>query len=196
MTGARLLMLALLAMGPCGVARAHTGQRAFILLLPTDLYIVGGASVVALSFVAMALIPIAGLRALERALWRLGGLPGIDGIGPGLGALAVVLGLVIAGYAGGRDPLSNPLPQVIWNLQVAGIVGAHVLGDSIAHFLALRDAADPRRAVPSQLPMTALLIGDTLVRPRAPGHPGGRIAVPEMGSRCRGPAWPVRACSP
>ena len=95
---------------------------------------------------------------------------------------------MIAGYAGSRDPLANPLPQAIWILQVADIVGAHGLAVSIAHNLAPRDAADARRAVPSQVPMTALMIGYTLVRPLAPGHPGGRIEVPEKGSRCRGPA--------
>lgn len=54
MTPARLLLAAVLAIGSCGAAEAHTGARAFILLLPTELYMVGGALVVALSFVVMA----------------------------------------------------------------------------------------------------------------------------------------------
>ncbi len=80
--GARCLLAAALAIGPCGPALAHSGARAFILLLPTQLYIVGGAAVVALSFVVMALIPVAGLRALERARWRLGAVPEVGIVGP------------------------------------------------------------------------------------------------------------------
>lgn len=135
MTGARLLMLTVLAMGPCGMAQAHTGGRGFILLLPTERYIVGGALVVALSFVVMALVPIAGLRALERARWRLGRLPGTDGIGPSLGALVVTLGLVVAGYAGSRDPLANPLPLVVWTVWWVGFTFLHALIGNLWAFL-------------------------------------------------------------
>jgi hypothetical protein len=52
--------------------------------------------------------------------------------------------------------------RVIWNLQVAAIVAAHVLAIAIAHLLALRSAANPRQAVLSQAPMTALMIAYTL----------------------------------
>ena len=70
-------------------------------------YLVGGALVVALSLVAMALVPIAGLRALERVRWRLGALPRWGAVGPSLGTLVIVLGLVVAGHAGGRTVLSQ-----------------------------------------------------------------------------------------
>jgi hypothetical protein len=52
--------------------------------------------------------------------------------------------------------------QVIWNLQVLGIVAAHVAAIAIAHLLALRNAANLRQAVLSQAPMTVLMIGYTL----------------------------------
>ena len=52
--------------------------------------------------------------------------------------------------------------QVIWNLQVVGIVAAHVAAVAIAHLLALSDAEVARRAVLSQAPMTAFMIGYTL----------------------------------
>ncbi len=45
---------------------------------------------------------------------------------------------------------------------VYDIVGAHVVAVAIAHLLALRDAASPRRAILSQVPMTILMIGYTL----------------------------------
>ena len=76
MTGARLpgfLLLAALAFIPSDAVQAHTGARAFIQLLPTHLYIaggalniVGGALTVALSFAVMALVPVAGR-------WMIGG---------------------------------------------------------------------------------------------------------------------------
>ncbi len=127
---ARLPLLAALAIGAGGEAQAHTGQRAFIMLLPTDLYIAGGAAVVALSFVVMALIPVAGLRAIEGARWRLGGWPRWRPLGPSLITLALALSLVIAGYAGSRDPLANPLPLVVWTVWWVGLTFLHaLLGD-------------------------------------------------------------------
>ena len=123
----RLLTLAVVAIGPCHAVQAHTGARAFILLLPTRLYIFGGALVVALSFVVMALMPSAGLRALERARWRLGRLPRWGAVGPSLGTLTLALGLVIAGHAGSRDPLANPLPLVVWTLWWVGFTFLHAL---------------------------------------------------------------------
>jgi hypothetical protein len=125
--GARLLAAAALAIGPCSAAQAHTGARAFILLLPTQLYIFGGALVVALSFVVMALVPRAGLRALERARWRLGPMPRWRAVGPSLGALALALGLMVAGHLGSRDPLANPLPLVVWTLWWVGLTFLHAL---------------------------------------------------------------------
>ncbi len=122
-------------MGPCGIAEAHTSERAYILLLPTHLYIVGGALVVALSFVVMAVIPAARLRALERARWRLGGLPRGRAVGPSLIALAVALLLVIAGYAGATDPLANPLPLTVWTLWWVGFTFAHALFGNLWAYL-------------------------------------------------------------
>jgi hypothetical protein len=52
--------------------------------------------------------------------------------------------------------------EIIWNLQIAGIVLAHVLAVALAHLLALRGATSLREAVLTQLPMTALMIAYTL----------------------------------
>ena len=129
------LVLAMVAIGPCRVVQAHTGERAFILLMPTHLYIFGGALVVALSFVVMALMPRAGLWALERARWRLCRLPLWGGVGPSLGTLALALGLLIAGHAGSRDPLANPLPLVVWTIWWVGFTFLHaILGNLWALF--------------------------------------------------------------
>jgi len=115
---ARLLPLALLAI-PCGAAEAHTGERAFVLLLPTELYMAGGVAVVALSFAAIALAPAGALRALARARWRIGRLPRW-GTWPSLAVLFVAIGLTAAGYLGSRDPLANPLPPSVWALWWVG----------------------------------------------------------------------------
>ena len=120
-----LIMLMIIAVG--NVAEAHTNERAFILLLPTHLYIAGGALVVALSFIVIALIPAAGLRALERVRGRLGTSPGWGGDAPSLAVFAVAVALVIAGHAGSRDPLANPLPLVVWTLWWVGLTMFHAL---------------------------------------------------------------------
>ena len=39
------------------LAFAHAGQRGHVMLLPTNLYIVGGAAVVALTFIFMIISP-------------------------------------------------------------------------------------------------------------------------------------------
>ena len=101
-------------------AQAHTGARAHILLLPTDLYLAGGVLVVAVSFLLMALVPAAGLGRIEAWRWRLGRLPQDLGIVPSLATLALLAALLVAGYGGSRDPLDNPLPLTVWSLWWVG----------------------------------------------------------------------------
>lgn len=124
---ARLLLTAGLVIAPFGVAWAHASERGFILLLPTHLYIISGGLVVALSFVVMALIPRLGPRAVEMVRWRLLAPPHLSAVGPSLVAAAFVVALVVAGYIGSRDPMDNPLPQVIWGLWWVGFIFAHAL---------------------------------------------------------------------
>ena len=52
---------------------------------------------------------------------------------------------------------------VIWNVQVAAIVAAHVAAVLVAHILALRRHCSARTALVSQLPMTGLMIGYTVL---------------------------------
>ena len=70
-----LLLTTMLTLAPSTAAHAHAAERGFILLLPTDLYIFGSAAVVAMTFVLMAVVPSAGLRAILRAQWNLISLP-------------------------------------------------------------------------------------------------------------------------
>lgn len=66
-----------LVAGLSGPALAHTAERSFVPTLPTGLYIAGGAIVVAVSFLLVALVPAANLRLVERAVWRVGQAPDI-----------------------------------------------------------------------------------------------------------------------
>jgi hypothetical protein len=60
--------------------------------------------------------------------------------------------------------LSDPARvYAIWHIQVAIIVLAHVIGVFIAHALAIRLAGSKGRAVRSQVPMLALMIGYTML---------------------------------
>ncbi|MDX8442352.1 hypothetical protein [Mesorhizobium australafricanum] len=101
-------------------AFAHASDRGHVLLLPTGYYLVGGAFAVAVSFLVLALLPPA---ALDR-FWRRR-LPLLT---PSDSPRSIVSLLSFAGFAiliaagifGGRDPLSNPLPLVIWTLLWAG----------------------------------------------------------------------------
>lgn len=123
--GTLTILFAALVIGLPGAALAHTSERAYILLLPTRLYLFGGALVVALSFVAMALMPMANLRAIEDARWRLGRLIRWRTEGWSLLSLLLVIALVAAGHMGSRDPLANPLPLMVWTLWWVGLTLAH-----------------------------------------------------------------------
>ena len=102
-------------------ALAHAGERGFVLLLPTGLYIAGGATAVALSFAVMACMPsrlFVSAAAYARPVARLPRGNGI--VGSALG-LAIAGLLVFAGFAGSRDPLDNPLPLTTWTLWWVGL---------------------------------------------------------------------------
>jgi hypothetical protein len=110
-----------------GPAFAHTTERAFVLILPTDLYLIGGTLVVALSFVLIALVPTANVRALKDLVWRAGRLPAAAGTALSLLSFAVLAALILAGLWGTQDPLANPLPLVVWTLGWIGLTFAHAV---------------------------------------------------------------------
>jgi hypothetical protein len=119
-------------------AAAHVGGGAFILLLPTHLYVAGGAIVVAVSFALVTLVPARWFARLERLgrRWRVPGLPWRDAASTvaSLGSLAVILALALAGILGSRDPLANPLPLFVWIVWWVGFTYLHALcGNLWAH---------------------------------------------------------------
>ncbi len=108
-------------------AHAHVTDRAFVLLLPTHLYAWGGALTVAVSFVVMALIPAARLRFTETAATGAARWGQRPHYGLSYVSLAAIVILIIAGYVGDRDPLSNPLPTVIWTIWWVGFTMVHAV---------------------------------------------------------------------
>lgn len=106
-----------------GKAYAHAVERGLVLLLPTELYLTGGAAAVAVSFLALVLLP----RGVSRRVFGKGmRLPPLRMPGRLWIQTASFAGwavLVTTGFLGARDPLSNPLPLVIWTLWWIGLVG-------------------------------------------------------------------------
>ncbi|WP_027145390.1 hypothetical protein [Mesorhizobium sp. WSM3626] len=102
-------------------AFAHASDRGHVLLLPTGYYLIGGAFAVAVSFLVLALLPANWLG----LLWRRR-LP-LFAFGDSARAIISLISfagfaiLIAAGLLGSRDPLSNPLPLVIWTLLWAGL---------------------------------------------------------------------------
>ncbi|MVA97738.1 hypothetical protein GN330_10830 [Nitratireductor sp. CAU 1489] len=120
---ARALALAVgLLAATVAPAFAHVSDRAYVLLLPTGYYLVGGGLAVWLSFAVLALVPPALLDRLAR--WRSAGLA--IRLDPraltSTVSFLVFAGLIAAGLFGSRDPLSNPLPLVFWVFIWIGVV--------------------------------------------------------------------------
>jgi hypothetical protein len=120
------------------VAFAHVGGGAFILLLPTELYVAGGAIVVAVSFALIALAPPRLFSRLPALSWRLAvpACPRRDAISTAasLLSLAAILLLAAAGLSGSRDPLANPLPLFVWTVWWIGFTYLHaIFGNLWAH---------------------------------------------------------------
>jgi len=95
------------------LAFAHASSRGHVMLLPTQLYIVGGAAVVVLTFAVMIFVvrqPLSGQhQILENAE---------DEAGPNywlsLLSLVIILLLIWIGFNGNRDPMQNLLPLTVW----------------------------------------------------------------------------------
>jgi len=161
-----LLTCGLVAVG-AAVASAHTGAGGFVLLLPTHLYIAGGIAVVAVSFALVVLLPSTAFARAATLEARFGVVaPGARlrhhvSTAASLASLALVIVLLVAGYAGSRDPLSNPLPLFVWTIWWVGFTYLHALfGNLWAHLNPwsglhrVLTAAGPLRRWGAQPPLT------------------------------------------
>ncbi|MES0001220.1 hypothetical protein NKJ90_20885 [Mesorhizobium sp. M0051] len=113
-------LIALLAFLPTP-AFAHASDRGHVLLLPTGYYLVGGAFAVAVSFLVLALLPVDWLDRFWRRRLPLFTFGDSVRTAVSLISFAGFALLSAAGFSGSRDPLSNPLPLVIWTLLWAGV---------------------------------------------------------------------------
>ncbi len=118
---ARLAVSALPMLLVATEALAHASDRGHVLLLPTGHYLVGGALAVAASFLALTVLPRQLLRRHAARRLPLFRVPAGLRFWSSLAAFAVMVVLVAAGLFGSRDPLSNPLPLMIWTLLWIGL---------------------------------------------------------------------------
>lgn len=109
------------------MARAHASEGGFVLLLPTDAYIAAGVASVILTVLLLIVVPDRLSAALFRPLtfWRAGGWRWYRATS-GLSTM-ILLGLVLTGFQGSRDPLENPLTLMIWTVWWVGLVSVQGL---------------------------------------------------------------------
>lgn len=115
------------------VAYAHVSEQGIVLLLPTDIYIFSGCLAVVASMLIASLLPHKIVfEIFEPVRFP---LPGFDLVlrnqavtnTLSLFSLAVILGLVVIGAVGTRDPLTNLLPLTIWTFWWIAVFMAHCL---------------------------------------------------------------------
>lgn len=110
-----------------GQALAHASERGHVLLLPTHYHAYGGALAVALSFLLLAFLPAGPVLRMAASRLPLVRLPFEGRVLTSFVSLLFLAGLLYAGLAGSRDPLSNPLPLTIWTLLWVGMTLAQGL---------------------------------------------------------------------
>lgn len=115
-------------------ALAHGGERAFVLLMPTGYYLVGGTLAVAATFLLLALSPKGITDRLAGARLPLLALRPPSPVVTSLLAFLLLGFLLATGFYGSRDPLANPLPLTIWTLWWVGFtLATAVLGNLWAY---------------------------------------------------------------
>lgn len=128
---------AVLLLAAGGEAFAHTSDRGFVMLLPTQYYLVGGSLAVAVSFILLALVPTSWFRpATEEAAASQSPQPH-NRLRIWTSCLSFLLmsGLIAVGLEGSRDPLSNLLPLTIWTIWWVGFPLLHALFGNFWFFL-------------------------------------------------------------
>ncbi|MCR5858224.1 hypothetical protein [Mesorhizobium sp. J428] len=116
-------------------AFAHASDRGYVLLLPTGHYIAGGALAVAASFGVLWLVPTGALGRLAVPRLTLAARSPDRRAATSWISLAVLALLIVAGWLGSRDPLSNPLPLVVWTLFWIGLTMLTGLGGNLFDWL-------------------------------------------------------------
>lgn len=111
------LAVACVIQGACLTpAFGHASERGQIMLLPTELYILGGALAVLASVFLMIFLPAIARWKTPAGDFAIGRISPVLNTLTSLASLAVLSILVLAGLFGPADPISNPLPGSIWSL--------------------------------------------------------------------------------
>jgi len=97
-------------------AYGHASERAQVMLLPTGLYILGGGLAVFASVLAMALLPVASRWKIPSREFSIGAISPVLQTLTSIISFGIFFTLVLAGFFGPGDPISNPLPGFIWSL--------------------------------------------------------------------------------
>ena len=93
---------------------AHSAERGLVLLLPTQLYVVGGAASVLASFLLLSVISVDRFKRFTDRKIHLFVYREFVGTISSLVSFAILCGLLFIGFNGSADPLRNPLPLVFW----------------------------------------------------------------------------------
>ena len=115
-------------------AFAHAGQRGHVMLLPTDLYIGGGAAVVALTFIFM--IIVAGKSNIGKNIKFNQSEDQIKTVSwLSFLSLTAMFILIWIGFKGNSDPMQNLLPLTTWIVWWIGLTMGTALFGNFWNFI-------------------------------------------------------------
>ena len=125
----------------CTPATAHVSEQAFVLLLPTETYRLAGLCTVIASIIIVSLVSPNWMRSFFVP--HRGRLLNVDtstsrltvSTMTSLAALIFVVGLILIGVLGTRDPLANLLPLTIWTVWWIAIVMLHPIVGNVWSFI-------------------------------------------------------------
>ncbi len=119
-----ILIATLLSTTP---AFAHGAERGLIMLLPTNYYLIGGGLAVFLSFMMLAVVPNRLFSEITHKTVAIAPSLGIPKAPVSFLTFLLLAICVLAGFFSVHDPLSNPLPLVIWTAWWVGMTLAHAI---------------------------------------------------------------------
>ncbi len=108
-------------------AFAHGAERGLVMLLPTNYYLIGGGLAVFLSFMMLAVVPNRLFSEITHKTVAIAPSLGIPKAPVSFLAFLLLAICVLAGFFSVHDPLSNPLPLVIWTAWWVGLTLAHAI---------------------------------------------------------------------
>lgn len=119
------LLCVVCVLNATNLAFAHAADQGFVLLLPTDVYISSGVISVVISIIFVSVVSKRHLLPIFKPI-TVTKVPEFktDSIvftASSLISCCVLLAIIAVGMFGSRDPLSNPLPLLIWTVWWIGL---------------------------------------------------------------------------